>query len=149
MANGGKPSNREPGKPFHRDPVTQPSYRQLYLPILELTLTMRSSDLVFDADIALGRLSGIVDVLPNPDLFVAMYVRKVSVLSLQIEGIQCTLDEVLEAEIDDGTIQTKTILEVINYVNAMNYGIALIARQPTHRPGFHPARARHNSADRA
>src|SRR5690349_2874723 len=84
-----------------------------------------------DADLALGRLSGIADVLPNPDLFVAMYVRKEAVLSSQIEGIQCTLDEVLEAEIDDsGAVATKPIHEVVNYVDAMNYGIERLKSMP-------------------
>lgn len=31
--------------------------------------------LLSDADRALGRLDGVASVLPNPDLFVAMYVR--------------------------------------------------------------------------
>lgn len=83
-----------------------------------------------DSDLALGRLAGIADVLPNPDLFVAMYVRKEAVLSSQIEGIQCTLDEVLEAEIDNGALQTKAIGEVVNYVQAMNYGIERLAKFP-------------------
>jgi Fic family protein len=86
--------------------------------------------LLSDADIALGRLSGIADVLPNPDLFVAMYVRKEAVLSSQIEGIQCTLDEVLEAEIDDGAVRTKEVGEVVNYVDAMNYGVARLETLP-------------------
>jgi hypothetical protein len=40
------------------------------------------------ADYALGRLDGAVLTLPNPDLFVFMYVRKEAVLSSQIEGTQ-------------------------------------------------------------
>ena len=40
------------------------------------------------ADLALGRLDGSVLTLPNPDLFVFMYVRKEAVLSSQIEGTQ-------------------------------------------------------------
>jgi Fic family protein len=38
--------------------------------------------------------------LPNPDLFVAMYVRQEAVLSSQIEGTQSTLEDVLQFEID-------------------------------------------------
>jgi len=83
-----------------------------------------------DADLALGRLAGIADVLPNPDLFVAMYVKKEAVLSSQIEGIQCTLDEVLEAEIDKGGLRNKAIDDVVNYVEAMNYGIERLATLP-------------------
>jgi Fic family protein len=86
--------------------------------------------LLSDADIALGHLSGIAAVLPNPDLFVAMYVRKEAVLSSQIEGIQCTLDDVLEAEIDHAGVRTKDVGEVVNYVDAMNYGIERLATLP-------------------
>ncbi|MFT5141465.1 MAG: Fic family protein [Rhodothermales bacterium] len=43
------------------------------------------------ADRALGRLDGSVSTLPNPDLFVFMYVRKEAVLSSQIEGTQSSL----------------------------------------------------------
>ena len=32
--------------------------------------------LLSEADLALGQLSGIAALLPNPDLFVAMYVKK-------------------------------------------------------------------------
>lgn len=86
--------------------------------------------LLSEADIALGRLAGITEILPNPDLFVAMYVRKEAVLSSQIEGIQCTLDEVLEAEVHDGGARTKDIAEVVNYVDAMNYGMERLATLP-------------------
>src|SRR3712207_1633697 len=38
------------------------------------------------ADQALGRLDGLAQMLPAPDLFVAMCVRREAVLSSQIEG---------------------------------------------------------------
>lgn len=43
-------------------------------------------NLLSQADRALGRMDGATDALPNPDLFVFMYVRKEAVLSSQIEG---------------------------------------------------------------
>lgn len=46
--------------------------------------------LLSDADRSLGRLDGATSILPNPDLFVAMYVRQEAVLSSQIEGTQST-----------------------------------------------------------
>ena len=52
------------------------------------------------ADIALGRLDGIVKVVPDPDFFVGMYVRREAVLSSQIEGTQSTLEDLLEAEME-------------------------------------------------
>jgi len=39
--------------------------------------------LLSDADHALGRLDGVASILPNPDLFVAMYVRHEAVLSIE------------------------------------------------------------------
>ena len=44
--------------------------------------------LLSQADLALGRLDGSITTLPNPDLFVMMYVRKEAVLSSQIEGLR-------------------------------------------------------------
>jgi len=49
--------------------------------------------LLSQADRALGRLDGSVETLPNPDLFVFMYVRKEAVLSSQIEATKSTLDK--------------------------------------------------------
>jgi Fic family protein len=49
--------------------------------------------LLSQADRALGRLDGSVETLPNPDLFVFMYVRKEAVLSSHIEGTQSPVDE--------------------------------------------------------
>ena len=42
--------------------------------------------LLSEADRSLGRLDGVATMLPNPNLFVAMYVRQEAVLSSQIEG---------------------------------------------------------------
>ena len=44
--------------------------------------------LLSKADRALGRLDGITQTLPNPDLFVSLYVKKEALLSSQIEGTQ-------------------------------------------------------------
>ncbi len=71
--------------------------------------------LLSDADRSLGRLDGIGSVLPNPDLFVAMYVRQEAVLSSQIEGTQSTLEDVLQFEIDaKGNDLPKDVEEVVN-----------------------------------
>jgi Fic family protein len=88
-------------------------------------------NLLSQADRALGRLDGITSILPNPDLFVAMFVRKEAVLSSQIEGTQSTLDDVLQFELDDeGVDLPKDIGEVVNYVNAMNYGLGRLKDLP-------------------
>lgn len=84
------------------------------------------------ADRALGRLDGSVLTLPNPDLFVFMYVRKEAVLSSQIEGTQSSLQDLLaaEAELLDPTTP-RDVDEVLNYVRAMNHGLARLSTLPT------------------
>ena len=84
--------------------------------------------LLADANLSLGRLDGVGALVPNPELFVAMYVRQEAVLSSQIEGTQCTLEEVLKYELDPaGVAQPAEIAEVVNYVGAMNHGLARLA----------------------
>lgn len=82
------------------------------------------------ADRALGRLDGVTSILPNPDLFVAMFVRQEAVLSSQIEGTQSTLEDVLQFEADSGADLPKDIGEVVNYVNAMNHGLRRLKDLP-------------------
>lgn len=84
------------------------------------------------ADIALGRLDGSVQTLPNPDLFVMMYVRKEAVLSSQIEGTQSSLQDLLVAEADAlGAHETpRDVNEVIGYVRAMRHGLRRLDELP-------------------
>src|SRR5215212_7576513 len=67
-------------------------------PIIRMDAEMQN--LLSIADRALGRLDGSIQTLPNPDLFVFMYVRKEAVLSSQIEGTQSSLQDLLAAEAD-------------------------------------------------
>ena len=83
------------------------------------------------ADLAVGRLDGVAHILPDPDLFVAMYVRREAVLSSQIEGTQSSLDDVLEFELGPGERDLpRDVGEVVNYVRAMNYGLDRLASLP-------------------
>lgn len=87
--------------------------------------------LLSDADRALGRLDGVASVLPNPNLFVAMYVRHEAVLSSQIEGTQSTLRDILEYEAEGRiTDQPRDVAETVNYVTAMNRGLERLATLP-------------------
>lgn len=88
-------------------------------------------ELLSRADRALGRLDGSTETLPNPDLFVFMYVRKEAVLSSQIERTQASLMDVLEFEsqaVEPG--RPDDIKEVVNYVAAMNYGLERLRTLP-------------------
>ncbi len=83
------------------------------------------------ADQAVGRLDGVAQILPNPDLFVAMYVRREAVLSSQIEGTQSSLDDVLAFELDPNVRGLPNdVGEVVNYVRAMNAGLDRLTDLP-------------------
>jgi Fic family protein len=69
--------------------------------------------LLSKADLALGRLDGCSSILPNPDFFVAMYVRYEAVLSSQIEGTQSTLEDLLQFE-SEGHDAAKDVAEVVS-----------------------------------
>ncbi len=87
--------------------------------------------LLADATLAIGRLDGAIRILPNPDLFVFMYVRKEAVLSSQIEGTQSSLTDVLEAEAEIlNAERPRDVPEVINYVRAMNHGLERLDTLP-------------------
>ncbi|MEE4376811.1 MAG: Fic family protein [Candidatus Competibacteraceae bacterium] len=88
-------------------------------------------NLLSAADRALGRLDGSITTLPNPDLFVFMYVRKEAVLSSQIEGTQSSLQDVLaaEARIFDRE-RPSDVREVLNYIDALRHGLERLDALP-------------------
>lgn len=96
-----------------------------------LALHGELQSLLSQADRALGRLDGSVLTLPNPDLFVFMYVRKEAVLSSQIEGTQSSLQDLLAAEAElFNEHMPRDVDEVVNYVRAMRLGLARLAELP-------------------
>lgn len=106
--------------------VKQPSGYNSFLPKKlppnpPIEYDVEMSKLLSDADRKLGRLDGVAGVLPNTEMFIAMYVRKEAVLSSQIEGTQASLTDILDIEVDAN--KKVDIDEIINYVKAMNYGL--------------------------
>jgi len=116
--------------------VKQPTGYRAFIPAVlppdpPIVLDGELTRLLSDADRALGRLDGVATVLPNPDLFVAMYVRQEAVLSSQIEGTQSTLQDVLAYEVDaNQSAQPSDVEEVVNYVAAMNHGLRRLSELP-------------------
>ena len=84
------------------------------------------------ANTALGRLDGISMVLPDPDLFLYMYVRKEAVLSSQIEGTQSSLSDLLLFENNQQSSADlfDDVTEVSSYVAAMNYAMDRLEKLP-------------------
>ncbi len=108
--------------------VAQPSGYEAFLPaplppVPPLDLEPLQA-LLGRANLALGRLDGVVNVIPDPDFFVGMYVRREAVLSSQIEGTQSTLEDLLEVELEpDARRAASDVGDIVNYVAAMNYGL--------------------------
>jgi Fic family protein len=76
------------------------------------------------ADQSLGRLDGIILMLPDPELFLYQYVRKEALLSSQIEGTQSSLSDLLLFEADAAPgVPLDDVEEVSNYVAALKHGL--------------------------
>lgn len=78
----------------------------------------------------LGRLDGVATIIPDPDFFVSMYVRREAVLSSQIEGTQSTLEDLLARELGQDGDDRSDVVEIVNYVSAMNHGLSRLAELP-------------------
>lgn len=116
--------------------ISQPTGYRAFIPaalppVPPIKLEGELQHLLSQADLALGRLDGSIQTLPNPDLFVFMYVRKEAVLSSQIEGTQSSLQDLLAAEAHIFSPDSpKDVAEVVNYVTAMNYGLDRLRELP-------------------
>jgi Fic family protein len=116
--------------------VSQPSGYKAFFPAAlppepAVAILGELQALLSEADLALGRLDGSIQILPNPDLFVFMYVRKEAVLSSQIEGTQSSLQDLLAAEASIlSPDRPQDVAEVVNYVAAMNLGIERLKDLP-------------------
>lgn len=83
-----------------------------------------------NAEFQIGKLAQMSASIPNPDLFAGMYVRREAILSSEIEGISCTLDEVLEyeaEEVHEG--RNRDVAQVVNYVRAFNEGLERLSKE--------------------
>lgn len=88
-----------------------------------LIMSSETIKLQEQASSGLARLDGLSYFLPNPDLFISMYVKKEALLSSQIEGTQASLEDLFEHERGMTVENINDVEEVVNYVKALNYGI--------------------------
>ena len=132
------PTQAQDHNPVHRAGVytSQPTGYRAFIPkplppVPPIHMAGELQALLSIADRALGRLDGSIQTLPNPDLFVFMYVRKEAVLSSQIEGTQSSLQDLLAAEAHILSPDSpQDVDEVVNYVSAMNYGLERLHELP-------------------
>ena len=97
-------------------------------PIPEIEMDEEIVKLLVDANKQLVKLDTASQLISNADLFISMYVRKEALISSQIEGTQCTLDDVLDPEVDANV--NLDVSDVINYVKATQYALKRLERLP-------------------
>ena len=81
-----------------------------------------------DANKKLAALDGLSARIPNMDLFVSMYVPKEALLSSQIEGTKCTLDDILNPLIEENT--NRNVSDVVNYIKATEFALNRLRSLP-------------------
>lgn len=71
-----------------------------------------------------GKLDGIMRLLPDKDFFLHMFVRKDAALSSQIEGTQATLQDAIAAPVTEEKSQLHPdVDDILHYVAAVGYGL--------------------------
>ena len=83
---------------------------------------------LIDANKKIATLEGLSSRIPNMGLFVSMYVRKEALLSSQIEGTQCTLEDILNPLIEDNT--NRDVSDVVNYIRATEFALERLKTLP-------------------
>ncbi len=83
---------------------------------------------LIDANKKIAILEGLSSRIPNIGLFVSMYVRKEALLSSQIEGTQCTLEDILNPLIENNV--NRDVSDVINYIHATEFAIERLKTLP-------------------
>lgn len=94
----------------------------------ELNINSEIVKKLVEANRDLVRLDTAAKLIPNVELFISMYVRKEALISSQIEGTQCTLDDILDPDIDGNS--NLDVGDVINYVRACTYAINRLNKLP-------------------
>ena len=90
----------------------------------KIELDWELANLLSEANIKLGELSGAGHLLPNPHLLIGPFIRREAVMSSRIENTQSGLDELFLFEADKmEPPRIPDVRELVNYVNAMEYGI--------------------------
>lgn len=81
-----------------------------------------------EAVAAVGKLSVAGAMVPSPQWFIYGFVRKEAVVSSEIEGTQATLQDVVTYEATKQAERPDDVREVCNYVDALTYARAEIAK---------------------
>lgn len=104
------------------------SFRPAKLPPSSLNIDKKMMDLLIEANRNIAELNVSANYIANVELFISMYVRKEALISSQIEGTQCTLDDILDPTHESNS--NLDVKDVVNYVNACNYALERLNTLP-------------------
>lgn len=76
----------------------------------------------------IGEMEGMSRFVPNAEMYLAMYVRKEALLSSQIEGTQCTFDDMLDPS--NSSAFARDVMDVVNYVSAAELAVREMDTMP-------------------
>jgi Fic family protein len=96
----------------------------------DLVLSRETVMALSAADTALGRLAGVGRLLRNPHRLVRPYVTREALASSRIEGTQASLSDVFQAAASGVRPSDNNVLEVQNYIRAMETGLQLLVKLP-------------------
>ena len=94
----------------------------------ELKIDSRMVKKLVEANRDLMKLDTAAKYIPDVELYIFMYVRKEAVISSQIEGTQCTLDDILDPYVDTNT--NLDVADVVNYISACSYAMNRLNNLP-------------------
>ncbi|MDA2925279.1 Fic family protein [Acidobacteria bacterium AH-259-L09] len=85
---------------------------------------------IADASLALGQLSGLGEMLPNPYLLIRPFLRREAVASSRIEGTRASLSDLFFFEARPQAESSGDVREVSTYVRALEYALDRLKTLP-------------------
>lgn len=115
--------------------VTQPEGFKAFIPetfppATPFALAPQTQIIAADATLALGKLDGIAQLIPDIDFFIYMYVRKEATLSSNIEGTKATMHDSLKADINITEGVPGDVENILHYIQAVKYGLDRLQDMP-------------------
>ena len=83
---------------------------------------------LIEASRKIAYLDGLLQRVPNIGLLASMFIKIEVLLSSQIEGTQCTLDDILSPLLEENT--NRYVADVLNYIQATEYAIKRLESLP-------------------
>lgn len=110
---------------LRKNPSEDLEYRSFVpAPLCDLPEPILSSDgvkLLSSCSRKIGELEGMLRFVPNSSMYLSMYVRKEALHSAQIEGTQCTFDDISDPA--NAKLVTKDIADAVSHVRATDFAV--------------------------